>query len=313
MQNQLKRLCSIIIIVLFVGCGKGEFTWQEHYDLGMQYLTEGNYEQAILSFTSAIEIDAKQALGFIGRGHAYIGLGETEENLTAALADYEMAVMLDETNADAYLGIVDVYIRQGEYEKALKTLEKALEKTGNAQSIQDKIDEIKSGVYIDSSQNIRRSNDYEADGTLTGYTEFDYDYLGRKCSWRNYNREWHDDGSYGEIALGDYCEVTFDEDNRAVKNQFYAADGTPTYYDSFIYNENNLKTEQYRYESDGSLIVYFYFYYDDLGREIKYEGYNSDGSMYNYWISEYDANGKLISEKRYNGETGELDGYSTFE
>lgn len=30
-------------------------TWQEQYDLGLRYLSEGNYEEAIIAFTAAIE------------------------------------------------------------------------------------------------------------------------------------------------------------------------------------------------------------------------------------------------------------------
>ena len=42
-------------------------TWQEQYDLGMKYLEEGNYEEALTAFDSAIEIDAKKAAAFDGR------------------------------------------------------------------------------------------------------------------------------------------------------------------------------------------------------------------------------------------------------
>lgn len=46
-------------------------TWQEQYDLGVRYLSEGNYEEAIIAFTAAIEIDPKQAPAYVGRGDAY--------------------------------------------------------------------------------------------------------------------------------------------------------------------------------------------------------------------------------------------------
>ena len=106
-----------------VGCTKNtQLAWQEQYDLGMQYLEDGDYEQAIVAFTAAIELDPKQAPIYIGRAQAYIGSGETEENLSAALTDYESALALDDMNPDIYLGIADVYIRQGDYEKAKEIL-----------------------------------------------------------------------------------------------------------------------------------------------------------------------------------------------
>ena len=143
----MKRICSwLLTIVLVLGlcaCGQStEATWQEQYDLGVRYLSEGNYEEAIIAFTAAIEIDPMRPEAYVGRGGAYIGSGETAENLAAALADYEEAVALDETNAAAWLGIADVYIRQGDYDKALEILREALEKTENDQSIAGKLAEM---------------------------------------------------------------------------------------------------------------------------------------------------------------------------
>lgn len=136
-------------------------TWQGQYDLGVRYLSEGNYEQAIIAFTAAIEIDPKRAPAYVGRGDTYVKSGETESNLEAAKADYEKAIELDETSAKAYLGLADVYIRQGDYKKALEVLREGLEKTGNDQQIGDKIDEIQhleldetfcnSDVYVNST------------------------------------------------------------------------------------------------------------------------------------------------------------------
>lgn len=127
----MKRLLPFIFcfILLLASCGPKAPAWQEQYELGVRYLSEGNYEEAIIAFTAVIEIDSKQAPAFVGRGNAYIGLGETEENLAAAQADYEQAIELEETNVDAYLGLADVYIRQGNYVKALETLKDALPKT----------------------------------------------------------------------------------------------------------------------------------------------------------------------------------------
>lgn len=125
-------------------------TWQEQYDLGVRYLSEGNYEEAIIAFTAAIEIDPKQAPAYMGRGDAYIRSGETEENLLAAQTDYEMAIELDDKLAEAYLGLADVYISQGNTEKALEILRKGLSATGDDPSIAGRILEFEgSNAYAD--------------------------------------------------------------------------------------------------------------------------------------------------------------------
>ena len=89
----MRRICSwILTIALMLGlcaCGQSaEAKWQEQYDLGMRYLSEGNYEEAIIAFTAAIEIDPKRPEGFIGRGDAYALSGDTEDNLSAAQVLY---------------------------------------------------------------------------------------------------------------------------------------------------------------------------------------------------------------------------------
>ena len=117
-------------------------TWQEQYDLGMRYLSEGNYEEAIIAFTAAIEIDPKQAPAYVGRGNAYVLSGETEENLTAARADYESALELDEALAEAYLGLADVYIRQGDYKKAQEVLGRGINSVNDAKTLEELLKEI---------------------------------------------------------------------------------------------------------------------------------------------------------------------------
>ena len=131
MKKIQQVLASILgCLILLTGCGQTAPTWQEQYDLGLRYLSEGNYEEAIIAFAAAIEIDPKQPLAYVGRGDAYMGLEQTEENLSAAQADYECAIELDEALVEAYLGLAEVYIRQGQYEKALEILNSGLEKAG---------------------------------------------------------------------------------------------------------------------------------------------------------------------------------------
>ena len=76
----MKRVYNwLLIVVLVLGlcsCGQStEAQWQEQYDLGIRYLSEGNYEEAIITFTAAIEIDPNRAEAYMGRGDAYVGSG----------------------------------------------------------------------------------------------------------------------------------------------------------------------------------------------------------------------------------------------
>lgn len=155
-----KVIVSITVLALFLGLcacaadqpehqGAGAShapTWQEQYDLGVRYLSEGNYEEAIIAFTAAIEIDSKRAPAYVGRGDAYVKFGETQENLTAARADYEKAIELDKAIAEAYLSLADVYIKQGDTEAAIAILKNGLTVTGNME-LQNALDKA-SGVIV---------------------------------------------------------------------------------------------------------------------------------------------------------------------
>lgn len=97
----MRRMCSFVLaLILMLGlisCTQStEAQWQEQYDLGVRYLSEGNYEEAIIAFTAAIEIDSKRPDAYIGRGDAYLAIGDAEN----AIADYEVAQNLGGDSAE---------------------------------------------------------------------------------------------------------------------------------------------------------------------------------------------------------------------
>ena len=92
-------LLAALLLLTLAACSKapeadpadGAPDWQTQYDLGVRYLSEGNYEEAILAFEAAIEIDPR--------------------------------------NADAYLKLAQACEQREDYAKALQTLEAGLEQT----------------------------------------------------------------------------------------------------------------------------------------------------------------------------------------
>ena len=141
-MTEMKRIhiiVSLILILLFTGCAKQTImTWQEQYDLGIRYLNEGNYEEAIIAFTAAIEIDQKNVDAYLGRAEAYMNSNDTN-GITYALADYTAVIEIDTTCEAAYVGMVEIYIQLGEFEKASTLLEHIDEEDIKAE-LRDKID-----------------------------------------------------------------------------------------------------------------------------------------------------------------------------
>ena len=72
-------LIAFACILVLVGCASNALTWQEQYDLGVRYLNEGNYNEAIICFTAAIEIDEKNTSAYISRAHAYLKTNQMEK------------------------------------------------------------------------------------------------------------------------------------------------------------------------------------------------------------------------------------------
>lgn len=161
----MKRIISFSLAIVMLSlalsaCGQdagsqeptetNNLTWQEQYDLGVRYLSEGNYKEAIIAFTAAIEIDPKQALAYVGRGDAYVLSGETEENLMAAAADYETAIELDETLVEGYQKLAQVYLVLDDSDSMKEILEQGYALT-NAEVLLHTLDDITSKTQDEES------------------------------------------------------------------------------------------------------------------------------------------------------------------
>lgn len=170
MRQVINLTLAIVLALGLTACDKRQSApiWQEQYDLGVRYLSEGDYEEAIIAFTAAIEIDPKQALAYCGRGEAYVLSDEVGENLAAAQTDFEVAIELNETLADAWLGLANVYILKGDYDKALELLRKGLESTDSSISIEEKIKEIEELIGESSSQYDIEEYDFQTQVTSDG-------------------------------------------------------------------------------------------------------------------------------------------------
>ena len=155
----MKRILSFILLscLLLTSCGQKAATsvpaenaptWQEQYDLGVRYLSEGNYEEAIIAFTAAIEIDPKQV--------------------------------------DAYIGLADVYTAQGNRGAAIKTLKDALNVVGESEELRQALEtasiirqERGDGGWFtleyDETGQLIQTTHYGADGSLEQTVEYSYD------------------------------------------------------------------------------------------------------------------------------------------
>ena len=93
MRKIAALLTALALVLGLCACTAAQSTWQEQYDLGVRYLSEGNYREAIIAFNAAIEIDPKRADAYIGLADAYVAQGDMEQ-ARQVLAD-ALAVVSD--------------------------------------------------------------------------------------------------------------------------------------------------------------------------------------------------------------------------
>ncbi|CDX04954.1 Prokaryotic membrane lipoprotein lipid attachment site profile [Desulfitobacterium hafniense] len=316
---RVNRITSLLIVIalllpILTSCSKPAETLSaaELLDLGEKYLLELNYEQAVVCFTSVIEIEPKNVRAYVGRGNAYV---LWNEQLDFAKSDYEKAIEIDDKCSDGYLGLVDVYIRLNEFDKALEIAELGYTKTGN-DTLKAKIDEIKSGNINDASNQPRKKTGYY-NGALAWYHIYTYD-KGKQTGVTAYDAGGSETG---------HVATLYDEEGRQIQDATYAInDGilirTKSTYDdsgkmiridmfhsSTEDRPNGWQDYQtFEYNGDGQLTkrsLYTYGY-DNNG--------NQEGSfqLREYWVNTYDDNGNQISQIGYDSDDKEIE-YSKFD
>ena len=189
---------AICILLFFIpGFGMNKKSWEEYYDLGMQYLQESDYEEAIVAFTSAIRVDDKRAAAYTGRGDAHMGyaaqLNEEEKiaaEYEAAIADYEKAEELGDTEAgekaEAAQNALENQQNAAEYEELLSELYDVLE-SGDTETAEEL---IKQDEYIEMNDGVKDGPLYydEEEGVGLGVYPDGYYYFGE---WKDGMRSGH--------------------------------------------------------------------------------------------------------------------------
>jgi hypothetical protein len=157
----------LLVIALLGGCGGSQY--QKQLDLGYKYLQEEKYEEAILAFNKAIDIDEKREGAYIGLADTYItGLDEhaIDDANEALKRGYEQSK--SERIADAYLRLAELLDSKGRTDLAIKLLHFGFETTQDTK-LQTKIHD-----YVDqqASEILRRLFGLCEKGEFASVAEF---------------------------------------------------------------------------------------------------------------------------------------------
>ena len=153
-----------LLIVSLSACGKSvEQRITEQLELGQKYLTEVQYEEALIAFQKVIELEPKTYEAYMGIAQVYEGQ-EQYEAMQEILEVGIEAIGVEELNeeetqqlVESYMRLTEYFMAEGEYEAELNCYEQILvlqpenegirEKEENLRLIFENKDRIKSLVF----------------------------------------------------------------------------------------------------------------------------------------------------------------------
>ncbi|MCD8107933.1 MAG: tetratricopeptide repeat protein [Oscillospiraceae bacterium] len=103
----MKKLLSIVLVIVlimvcFTSCASVDKALVSTYlNLGEKYLTDLNYEEAIVYFNKAIEVEPRNVQAYLGAAEAYVALGDIDSAIEILQKGIEMVD--DPTELEAML------------------------------------------------------------------------------------------------------------------------------------------------------------------------------------------------------------------
>ena len=249
---------AVLALAMFASCGKTvEAKWQEQLDLGMRYLEEMDYENAVLSFNKAIEIDPRQA--------------------------------------ESYLGLADVYIMMGDYETAMEVLQQGYDATGS-DLLKNKLEDMRSGNIVDFRGRVLQKTVYE-DGEIAYIYTYTYNEDGYEVRFDCESYKEGEQGYYGVVeefsengapyrynyysadgsSLETWDIMTFNDQKQEIRREKHWGDEGSMVYE-YSYDDQG-RQSGWKCYMDGELESYCENTYDENGRLTGETIYNADGSI----------------------------------
>lgn len=260
--------------------------------LAEKYMSELNYDAAILAYKAAIEIDPKCEDAYIELLDLYIAtdaydmaekvIAQAENNLD----DEIILAMREKTNT--LLASADT-----EAENKSENTNQENETTTEAGIHEEENTEVEYTIeWIDGVRKVLANG--VVDETFSGeldYSPAKYTFVNgvlTKCSVT-----WAEGGSHIE-------ESHYDSSGRCVKYVVYNSDGSINFLYTFDETDSDGNTTKYtRYNADGNVDHWYICEYENK-LLVKSTEYDAAGSIIFRSEHEYDANGNMTKSKRYD-------------
>jgi tetratricopeptide (TPR) repeat protein len=136
----LFAILAVLAAFAFRPVAKIALSAPELLDLGEKYLLELNYEQAIIQFQLAIDIEPRNVRAILGIADAYLHLGQQDQAIAALSTGFEASGNENLSHAlegvrksviEGYIAIAEAYEAEGLHDRALEILRRVFEETGD--------------------------------------------------------------------------------------------------------------------------------------------------------------------------------------
>lgn len=114
-------VCLSFLLLLSSGCGQSKL--EKLLDEGITLLDSGQYEEALVKFDLALEIDPEHAKTHYLRGIVY----QSRQNFDQSIVDFSKAIKLQDDYTDAYYFRAGSYVMIRDYEAAINDYSKVIE------------------------------------------------------------------------------------------------------------------------------------------------------------------------------------------
>lgn len=162
----------VLITVAIIGVPRviADINLNNQLDLGYKFLAEEKYEEAILAFEKAIQIDRKNVEARVHLAKAYVATNRIDD----AEEILKQAIDMDSRKPEAYIKLAELYVKQNRIEDAVVLLGNGYDKTGD-QNIGKILDESKEEMErLKAGSDMEKEKNNEDEVSDAENTDSDY-------------------------------------------------------------------------------------------------------------------------------------------
>ncbi|KAI9329696.1 hypothetical protein BD770DRAFT_333952 [Pilaira anomala] len=142
----------------------GDKTTQQYLTEGNEYLTTGEFNNALTSFDAAIRNEPDNYLTYYKRATAYLSLGRNN----AAAEDFSTILSLKPTFDKALIQRAKIYVKEGNFDLAIQDLKDYLKNRSTDKEAQDMLKNVKEAKHAMQQAEIeKKKQNFEACISLT--------------------------------------------------------------------------------------------------------------------------------------------------